>query len=70
MSLLGFVHPRGRSLKAGTGLLGIRTGRKSDAVVIVTDHSSVDYEMVARHASAAVDTRGVFRATRPNVVKA
>jgi UDP-N-acetyl-D-glucosamine dehydrogenase len=42
----------------------------SDAVVIITDHSSVDYEMVARHAPVVVDTRGVFRTPRPNVVKA
>jgi UDP-N-acetyl-D-glucosamine dehydrogenase len=41
-----------------------------DAVLIVTDHSRVDYELVARHASLIVDTRGVFRAPRPNVVKA
>jgi UDP-N-acetyl-D-glucosamine dehydrogenase len=42
----------------------------SDAVVIITDHSSVDYEMVARHAPVVVDTRGVFRTPRSNVVKA
>jgi UDP-N-acetyl-D-glucosamine dehydrogenase len=41
-----------------------------DAVVVVTDHSSVDYAMVARHARLVVDTRGVFRAPLPNVVKA
>jgi UDP-N-acetyl-D-glucosamine dehydrogenase len=38
--------------------------------VIVTDHSSVDYELVARHAPLIVDTRGVYRASRSNVVKA
>jgi UDP-N-acetyl-D-glucosamine dehydrogenase len=42
----------------------------SDAVVIITDHSCVDYEMVARHAPLIIDTRGVFRDPRPNVVKA
>jgi len=41
-----------------------------DAVVIVTDHSVVDYELVAKHAPLVVDTRGVYRAPRPNVVKA
>ena len=45
-------------------------GRRSDAVVIVTDHSAVDYELVARHAPLVVDTRGVYRTPRPNVVKA
>jgi UDP-N-acetyl-D-glucosamine dehydrogenase len=42
----------------------------SDAVVIITDHSCVDYEMVARHAPVVVDTRGVYRTPRSNVVKA
>jgi UDP-N-acetyl-D-glucosamine dehydrogenase len=41
-----------------------------DAVVLVTDHAAVDYELVARHAPLVVDTRGVFRDPRPNVVKA
>ena len=41
-----------------------------DAVVIVTDHTAVDYELVARHAALIVDTRGIYRAPRPNVVKA
>ena len=44
--------------------------RSQDAVVIVTDHSAVDYEAVARHAGLVVDTRGVYRAPRSNVVKA
>jgi UDP-N-acetyl-D-glucosamine dehydrogenase len=41
-----------------------------DAAVVVTDHSAVDYELVARHAPLVVDTRGVYRAPRANVVKA
>jgi UDP-N-acetyl-D-glucosamine dehydrogenase len=31
-----------------------------DCVIVVTDHSSVDYAMVARHARAVVDTRHVL----------
>jgi UDP-N-acetyl-D-glucosamine dehydrogenase len=31
------------------------------AVVIVTDHSSVDYDLVRRYASLIIDTRGVYR---------
>jgi UDP-N-acetyl-D-glucosamine dehydrogenase len=38
--------------------------------VIVTDHSAVDYEVVARHASLIIDTRGVYRTPALNVVKA
>jgi UDP-N-acetyl-D-glucosamine dehydrogenase len=41
-----------------------------DAVVIVTDHSAVDYEMVLRHAPLVVDSRGVYRQPALNVVKA
>jgi UDP-N-acetyl-D-glucosamine dehydrogenase len=33
---------------------------ESDAVVIVTDHKSVDYDLVMRHASIIVDTRNVM----------
>ncbi len=41
-----------------------------DAAIVVTDHSAVDYELVARHAPVVVDTRGVYRTPRANVVKA
>jgi UDP-N-acetyl-D-glucosamine dehydrogenase len=41
-----------------------------DAVVLVTDHSQVDYGLVAKHARLIVDTRGIFRDPLPNVVKA
>ncbi len=44
--------------------------RAQDAVVIVTDHSAVDYDAVVRHARLVIDTRGVYRAPRENVVKA
>jgi len=47
-----------------------RTLESCDAVLIVTDHSAVDYAMVARHAPLVVDTRGVYRDSLPNVVKA
>jgi UDP-N-acetyl-D-glucosamine dehydrogenase len=40
-----------------------------DAALIVTDHSAVDYALVARHAPLIVDTRGVYRDPLPNLVK-
>ncbi|MDQ6891339.1 MAG: nucleotide sugar dehydrogenase [Acidobacteriota bacterium] len=43
---------------------------QQDAVVIVTDHSAVDYEMILKHAPIVVDSRGVYRQPAPNVVKA
>lgn len=41
-----------------------------DAVMIITDHTAVDYELVLRTAKLIVDTRGVYRKPHPNVVKA
>lgn len=43
---------------------------KHDAVMVVTDHTAVDYELVAKHAKLIVDTRGVYRTPRENLVKA
>lgn len=40
-----------------------------DAVVLLTDHSGFDYEMIGEHAQILIDTRGKFRDTT-NVVKA
>jgi UDP-N-acetyl-D-glucosamine dehydrogenase len=42
----------------------------ADAVLIATDHSAVDYELVAQHAKLIVDTRGVYRAPMEKLVKA
>ncbi|MEM9553910.1 MAG: nucleotide sugar dehydrogenase [Acidobacteriota bacterium] len=41
-----------------------------DAVVIVTDHSSVDYAALARSARLVVDTRGMYRDGGDNIVRA
>ncbi len=42
----------------------------TDAVLIATDHSVIDYQFIADHAPLVIDTRGIFRDPRPNVVKA
>jgi UDP-N-acetyl-D-glucosamine dehydrogenase len=41
-----------------------------DAALLVTDHSAIDYDLVERHAPLIVDTRGVYRKPRPNIIKA
>lgn len=41
-----------------------------DCVVLVTDHSGIDYEMVAKHAELIVDTRGRFPVDADNVYQA
>jgi UDP-N-acetyl-D-glucosamine dehydrogenase len=38
----------------------------ADCVVIVTDHSSLDYELIRRHAEVVVDTRNALRRPRGN----
>ena len=57
--------------KAGTASvqLSAETLGAHDAVVIVTNHTAVDYGLVVRHAPLVVDTRGVFR-EQAGVVKA
>jgi UDP-N-acetyl-D-glucosamine dehydrogenase len=51
-----YAHLAGRTSEAlDAGLLG-----SVDAVVIVTDHDDVDYELVAREAVLVVDTRNAM----------
>jgi UDP-N-acetyl-D-glucosamine dehydrogenase len=40
--------------------LDAATLEKVDCVIVVTDHSTVDYGLVAKHARAVVDTRHVL----------
>ena len=42
----------------------------ADVVLIATDHSALDYAMIAENAKLVVDTRGIYRDYRPNVIKA
>jgi UDP-N-acetyl-D-glucosamine dehydrogenase len=44
--------------------------KKSDAVVIATDHTAYDYDMIVRNAPLVVDTRNAVPRRRRNVVKA
>jgi UDP-N-acetyl-D-glucosamine dehydrogenase len=57
--------PRMSSLPLDSANLGAQ-----DAVVVVTDHSRVDYDLVAKHAPLVIDTRGVYRGKLSNLVKA
>jgi len=40
-----------------------------DAAVVLTAHSAVDFVEVVRHRPLVVDTRGVTRGRRSNVVR-
>jgi UDP-N-acetyl-D-glucosamine dehydrogenase len=50
--------------------LTVETLQGHDAVVIVTDHAAVDYDFVAANSPLVIDTRGIYRDSLPNVVKA
>ncbi|MBW1981566.1 MAG: nucleotide sugar dehydrogenase [Deltaproteobacteria bacterium] len=41
-----------------------------DCVVLVTDHDAFPYDAIERYASLIVDSRGVYRQKRDNVIKA
>ncbi len=41
-----------------------------DVVIITTDHSEVDYDLVRRNAKLIIDTRNVYKRPYPNVVTA
>ena len=54
---------RRHAAKAGLGSLPLtrETLAAHDAVVLVTDHGAMDYELVLQHANLIVDTRGRLR---------
>ena len=41
-----------------------------DAIIIITDHTPVDYKLIAKHAKLIIDSRGVYRKKMRNVIKA
>jgi len=50
--------------------LSAKTIAAKDAIMIITDHTAVDYKLIAKHARIIVDTRGIYRKPRHNVTKA
>ena len=66
------VFPRMREHKFDLSSVALTpdTLASYDAVVLLTDHSDIDYGAVLKHAKLIVDTRGKYRETHPNVVKA
>jgi UDP-N-acetyl-D-glucosamine dehydrogenase len=43
--------------------------RGHDCVVVVTDHTGVDFDMIAREAALVVDCRNAIRSQAPNIIK-
>jgi UDP-N-acetyl-D-glucosamine dehydrogenase len=62
------IHDDGHTPISGLPMFSVplteATLAGTDCVVVVTDHSAVDYELVARSARLVVDTRGVLRGVR------
>ena len=46
------------------------TLRTQDAVLIITNHSSIDYEWLLAESPLLIDTRGVYRSAADNLVRA
>ena len=44
--------------------------QQQDAVIIVTDHSDVDFDLILEHAPLIIDTRGTYRGINSKVVQA
>jgi UDP-N-acetyl-D-glucosamine dehydrogenase len=59
---LGDIHMQSSKLAK-------QTLTAADCVVIVTDHSDVDYDFIRRHARLVFDTRNVYKDSHDNVVK-
>ena len=57
--------PELRSVELTTEVLAAQ-----DAVLVVTDHSAIDFDLVSDNAALIVDTRGLFRRGDEGVVKA
>ena len=50
--------------------LSVDTLAEHDCIVLATDHDAFDYDQIGLHAQLLVDTRGRYRATHKNVIKA
>ncbi len=50
--------------------LNIETISQMDCVVIATDHDSFDYEMIYKASNLIIDTRGRYRSSDNNIVRA
>jgi UDP-N-acetyl-D-glucosamine dehydrogenase len=44
--------------------------QKYDCVILATDHDKFDYNLILKNSKLVIDTRGKFRETAPNLVKA
>jgi UDP-N-acetyl-D-glucosamine dehydrogenase len=50
--------------------LGEKMLKRFDAVIITTDHSVYDYDLIVKNSSLVIDTRNAVKKKRKNVIKA
>ncbi len=50
--------------------LSAETIKMYDAIIVVTDHTDVDYKLIQDHAQVIIDTRNVYGGNGHNVIKA
>lgn len=65
-----FPRMREHRFELGSVALTPKAVAGYEAVVLATDHDAFDYEALKRHARLIVDSRGVYQADAPNVVRA
>jgi len=67
-------HSRGHREYPGLDLKSVplteKRLKRSDIVIIATDHTAYDYDWIVKHAPLVVDSRNAVRRKRANVVKA
>ncbi|KKM10836.1 UDP-N-acetyl-D-glucosamine dehydrogenase [Clostridiales bacterium PH28_bin88] len=65
--LVPFIEPHGNStFSAESVLLAESTLAVADCVLIITDHSGIDYEWVVQHSQLVVDTRNATKYVKNN----
>lgn len=65
-----FPKMRDHALELTSEHLSSERIRKYDAVILTTGHEQFNYEIIERHATLRVDTRGKFPPMHKNVVRA
>jgi len=65
-----FPEMREHSFDLSSVTLTPETVSSYDAVVLLTDHTDFDYEMIASNADILIDTRGKYRVRTPNITPA
>ena len=65
-----FPHIRRAHYKLKSVKLTPAALKRYDAVLLATNHDAFNYGQIVKHAKLIVDTRGVYRKPRKNVVKA